>query len=79
MEVQIALPPIGEDDITQATLAFWLIKEGDTVDQGQDLIELTTDKAAFTLPSPQSGRLIRRLRNEGDTIAVGDALCVMEV
>ena len=79
MEVEITLPNIGEDEVTDATLALWHVDEGALVNEGDDLIELTTDKAAFTLPSPRTGRLLRRLKKEGVAIAIGDVLCVMEV
>ena len=79
MEVEITLPSIGEDEINDATLALWHVEEGAIVEEGDDLIELTTDKAAFTLPSPKTGRIVRRLKQEGAPIAIGDTLCLMEV
>lgn len=79
MRIDITLPTLGEDAIEKATLAYWLVEVGDQVDEGTDLIELTTDKAAFTLPAPQSGQLVEKCVGEGDEISVGDTLCVMDV
>ncbi len=70
---------MGEDSVEGVTVAGWLAQPGADVREGDDLIELTTDKAAFTLPSPRAGRLVQTLVGEGETIAVGSALCVLDV
>ena len=43
-----------------------------------DLVELTTDKATFNLPSPCSGILSEIYFHEGDTVNVGEALALIE-
>ena len=79
MRVEVSLPNLGEDSVDGVTVAGWLATKGTAVSKGDDLIELTTDKAAFTLPSPHEGTLVETLVSEGDEIAVGAALCVLEV
>jgi len=79
MRFEVTLPSLGEDANDQAELALWCAKEGDKVNEGDDLLEVTTDKAAFTMPSPKSGTIIEQRASEGTTITVGDVLCVMEV
>lgn len=76
--VDVTLPDLGEETVEAVTLAIWHVEVGDTVSQGADLAEVTTDKAAFTLPAPSSGRLVERFANEGDEIAVGSVICVLE-
>jgi len=76
---EVNLPDMGEDSVDGVTVAGWLAEKGSDVAKGDDLIELTTDKAAFTLPSPREGTLVETLVNEGGEIAVGTALCILEV
>ncbi|MDD2673016.1 MAG: lipoyl domain-containing protein [Candidatus Omnitrophica bacterium] len=70
---QIILPELGEG-ITKATISYWYFQEGEKVNQGDDLVELTTDKATFNLPSPASGTLAEILSQEGSDVEVGQAL-----
>ncbi len=79
MVYEVELPELGDDAETEAVVAFWLKDEGDSVTEGEDLIELTTDKAAFTLPSPKTGVLLEKRVDEGDDVTVGDILCTLEV
>ena len=75
MIVDVVLPDLGEDSTTEASVSAWLADVGSSLDEGDDLLELTTDKAAFCLPCPEDGILYETLVNEGDTIAVGDVVC----
>lgn len=78
MRHEVKLPNLGEDAEDNATVTFWLVNEGETVKKGDDLVELSTDKAAFTLPSPRRGTLVERVVDEGDEVRVGDVLCILE-
>ncbi len=69
----IILPELGEN-IKGATVSFWYFKAGDEVKKGEDLVELTTDKAAFNLPSPLSGLLENITAPEGSVVNVGGSL-----
>lgn len=79
MRIEVTLPDLGEDSVQAVTVSSWLARLGQPMCEGDDLLELTTDKAAFTLPCPRPGTLARTLVGEGDKIRVGDALCVLEV
>jgi pyruvate/2-oxoglutarate dehydrogenase complex dihydrolipoamide acyltransferase (E2) component len=74
---KVVLPELGEG-ITKATVSYWYFKEGEKVNEKDDLVELTTDKATFNLPSPCTGMLSQILVREGEVIAVGEALGVIE-
>jgi pyruvate/2-oxoglutarate dehydrogenase complex dihydrolipoamide acyltransferase (E2) component len=74
---KVVLPELGEG-ITKATVSFWFFKAGDTVKEHDDLVELTTDKAAFNLPSPASGTLTQVLCAEGQSVSVGETLGIIE-
>ncbi|MDD4979924.1 MAG: hypothetical protein PHC54_01440 [Candidatus Omnitrophica bacterium] len=75
--VKVILPELGEG-IEKATLSYWFFKEGERVNEKDDLVELTTDKATFNLPSPSSGVLSEVFFHEGDSVNVGEVLGTIE-
>lgn len=71
------LPDIGEG-LQEAELVKWLVSVGDTVDEGQNMAEVETDKALAEIPSPRQG-VIKELRGSpGDKIPVGDPFVIYE-
>lgn len=73
MAYDFRFPDIGEG-LVEGTIVEWKVKEGDRVEEDQDLVDVETDKAVFTLPSPASGTILKIYCREGDTIRVGDVL-----
>src|SRR3989442_7399778 len=67
------------ESVTEGTVAKWLKQVGETVRQGEGLVEVTTDKVDAEVPAPMSGRLLKILANTGDTIAVGSPLAELAV
>ena len=74
---KITLPELGEG-IKEAVVSFWHFSEGQSVNKGDDIVELATDKATFNVPSPGAGVVKKILHREGDTVKVGDALAELE-
>jgi len=74
---KIILPELGEG-IKEAVVSSWNFSEGQTVNKGDDVVELTTDKATFNVPSSASGVIKKILYREGDTVKVGDTLAELE-
>ena len=74
---KVHLPELGEG-IDKATVSYWYFKEGEKVNEKDDLVELTTDKATFNLPSPCTGILTEILFHEGDSVNVGEVLAIIE-
>ena len=74
---KVILPELGEG-IEKATVSYWYFKAGDKINEKDDLVELTTDKATFNLPSPCTGILSEVLLCEGDTVGVGEVLAIIE-
>lgn len=79
MRFEVKLPSLGDEGVGTVNVSQWLVEEGQTVHKGDDLIELTTDKAAFVLPAPKKGTVTERVVAEGEDVAVGDVLCVFDV
>jgi len=79
MTKTIEVPPLGEQKQTETLLNMWYVEEGQEVKAGDDLAELVTDKAAFNLPVPEDGRIVRLLLKEGVTLKPGDKLAEIEV
>jgi len=75
--VAIKVPPLGES-IVEATISRWLKREGDAVTAGDTLVELETDKITVEVPALASGVLAKRLRNEGDVVAVDEQLAEID-
>ncbi len=75
--VKVFLPELGKN-ITKAMVSFWYFKEGQKINEKDDLVELTTDKAAFNLPSPAAGVVTEILFHEGDTVKIGEVLALIE-
>ncbi|GAB4339831.1 MAG: hypothetical protein Kow0099_15310 [Candidatus Abyssubacteria bacterium] len=75
---KVRLPDLGEDAGDEATVSYWYFEEGDEVNEHDDLVEMTTDKATFNVPCPRSGILAEIMADEGDTVKVGEVLAVLE-
>ncbi len=73
MSGEIRVPTMGES-IVDAVIASWLKHEGDSVSQGEALVELETDKVNVEVTAEQSGVLQKIVKHEGDTVSVGDVL-----
>jgi pyruvate/2-oxoglutarate dehydrogenase complex dihydrolipoamide acyltransferase (E2) component len=74
---KVILPELGEG-IEEATISFWHFSKGDRINKGDDLVELTTDKATFNVPAPTSGVIKKILSSEGATVKVGDVLAELK-
>src|SRR5437667_5689329 len=67
------LPELGEG-VYEAELVNWLIKPGDTVKRGQNLMEVLTDKATMEVPSPFAGTVTELRAEPGRQIKVGEVI-----
>lgn len=75
--VEVRLPELGEG-ISKAIVSYWYFQPEQKVKQGEDLVELTTDKATFNLPSPASGKLVEILTPEGQSVNIAEVLARIE-
>lgn len=74
---ELKLPELTEG-VNEATVTMWNVKEGDAVEEGDEVVEMATDKAAFGVPSKISGVLKKIVAEEGTTVKIGEVLAVIE-
>lgn len=73
---EVKVPELAES-ITEGTIAEWLKNVGDSVDKGEAILELETDKVNVEVVSEEAGVLSEQLAEEGDTVEVGQAVAVV--
>ncbi|HEY8404008.1 MAG TPA: 2-oxoglutarate dehydrogenase complex dihydrolipoyllysine-residue succinyltransferase [Flavobacteriales bacterium] len=75
-KLEMKVPSPGES-ISEVIIATWLVKDGDYVESGQTIAEVDSDKATLELPAEASGTITLKA-NEGDTVAVGQVVCIID-
>src|SRR5262249_8296654 len=74
---EFKFPDVGEG-IAEGEIVRWLVKEGDSVKEDQDLVEVETDKALLTLNWLYREKVKRLHGKEGEIIKVGNVLTILE-
>ncbi|KEK26092.1 dihydrolipoamide acetyltransferase family protein [Bacillus gaemokensis] len=74
----ITMPQLGES-VTEGTISKWLVNVGDHVNKYDPLAEVMTDKVNAEVPSSFTGIVKELIAGEGDTLAVGETVCVIQV
>src|SRR2546427_485613 len=74
--VDIEMPAMGES-VTEGTVLEWHVSEGDSVEEGQTVVEVSTDKVDAEVPAPASGTITKLLVEPDDVVKVGQALAEM--
>ena len=67
----ISVPSLGES-ISEATIAKWYKKEGETIDKEEIILELETDKVTQEIYAPEKGVILKILFQEGQEVKIGD-------
>lgn len=75
--VEMLMPKMGES-IIEGTILTWLKKEGDTIEQDESVLEVATDKVDTEVPATHGGILKKILAKEGDVVAVGAPIAIIE-
>ncbi len=76
MAIEIKVPSVGES-VSKGVLASWLKGNGETVREGEDVLELETEKATMAVPAPASGVLEIRVQ-AGQEVTVGQVVGAVE-
>lgn len=77
MSFEILVPDLPES-VSDATLLSWHKQPGDRINQGDNLVDLETDKVVLEVPAPASGILDKILKTNGSTVVGGEILAIME-
>lgn len=75
---EFKLPDIGEG-VVEGEIVSWLVKEGDVIAEDAPLVEVMTDKATVTIPSPKAGKVLKTHGNVGDMAKVHAPLVTLEL
>jgi 2-oxoglutarate dehydrogenase E1 component len=75
--ISVLLPDLGES-VTEGVVVEWRKSQGDRVEAGETLLDVTTDKVDVEIPAPSAGRLARQVVQPGDVVAVGALLGEIE-
>ncbi|MDP2270983.1 MAG: dihydrolipoamide acetyltransferase family protein [Archangium sp.] len=75
---EFQLPDIGEG-VVEGEIVKWLVKPGDVVTEDQPLLEVMTDKATVTIPSPKAGTVVKTHGKEGELAKVHKPLVDLEI
>ncbi|HHW04222.1 MAG TPA: 2-oxo acid dehydrogenase subunit E2 [Thermoanaerobacterales bacterium] len=73
MAIEIVMPKLGLT-MTKGTVEKWLKKEGDLVQKGDSLLEISTEKLTNTVESPGDGILLKIVAEEGAELPIGTVL-----
>lgn len=77
MSVEIKLPELGEN-LAGGEVVDVKVSAGQSVREGQTLLEVEAEKSTVEVPAPQAGKLAKWLVKKGDQVKVGQSLCVLE-
>ncbi|MBU0719468.1 MAG: 2-oxo acid dehydrogenase subunit E2 [Planctomycetes bacterium] len=74
---EFKLPDLGEG-VHEGEILKWHVQPGDAIQEDEPLVDIETDKAAITIPSPRSGRVASQSGEVGDTVLVGSVIVVID-
>ena len=75
--VEIQMPQMGES-VTEGTVLEWHKQEGEFVEEGETVVEVSTDKVDAEVPAPASGTITKILKGEDEAIEVGGVLAELD-
>lgn len=73
MMTPMTVPEIGES-IQEVEIAQWLKEEGDWVKKDEEIVEVDSEKASLTIPSPVAGKIVSILKRKGDNARIGEVI-----
>jgi 2-oxoglutarate dehydrogenase E2 component (dihydrolipoamide succinyltransferase) len=77
MSIEVKVPVLPES-VSDATIASWHKKPGDTVRRDENLLDLETDKVVLEVPSPVDGVLKELKFKQGDTVTSSQVVAIIE-
>lgn len=73
-----AVWPADAEDVDEAVVANWFVREGATVEEGEPLCEIQIEKVSVDVPAPTSGTLSEIQLRENDEFTRGDTLATID-
>jgi 2-oxoglutarate dehydrogenase E2 component (dihydrolipoamide succinyltransferase) len=77
MDIEIKIPQLSES-VSEATLLEWKKQPGEAVQEGENLIDIETDKVVLELPAPQSGVLSKIIKPSGEKVTSGEVIALLD-
>ncbi|PIY04464.1 MAG: dihydrolipoamide succinyltransferase, partial [Gallionellales bacterium CG_4_10_14_3_um_filter_54_96] len=75
--IEVKVPQLSES-VTEATLLTWLKQVGDAVSEGENLIDVETDKVVMELPAAKSGVLTKILKGDGEKVGSEELIALID-
>ncbi|MGA8148663.1 MAG: 2-oxoglutarate dehydrogenase complex dihydrolipoyllysine-residue succinyltransferase [Gallionellaceae bacterium] len=76
-QIEIRVPQLSES-VTEATLLSWHKQVGEAVEEGENLIDVETDKVVLELPAPKSGVLSKIIKRDGEKVASNELIAMLD-
>src|SRR3954447_3082680 len=76
-KVQLLMPEMGES-VTEGTVLEWHVSEGDSVEEGETMVEVSTDKVDAEVPAPSSGTVTKIMIGVDEEVDVGKPLAEID-
>lgn len=77
MLIEVKVPQLSES-VAEATLVSWKKKQGEFVQQDENLIDIETDKVVLELPAPQAGVLTSIVKADGETVVANEIIATID-
>jgi 2-oxoglutarate dehydrogenase E2 component (dihydrolipoamide succinyltransferase) len=77
MTIEVKVPQLSES-VSEATLGTWYKQVGETVSEGENLIDIETDKVVLELPAAKSGVLTKIIKGNGETVLSEEVIAVID-
>ncbi|KAF0205928.1 MAG: 2-oxoglutarate dehydrogenase E2 component [Gallionellaceae bacterium] len=77
MQIEVKVPQLSES-VSEATLLSWHKQVGEAVAEGENLIDVETDKVVLELPAVKAGVLTKLLKQNGDKVTSGEVIAVLD-
>jgi 2-oxoglutarate dehydrogenase E2 component (dihydrolipoamide succinyltransferase) len=75
--IEIKVPQLSES-VTEATLLTWNKKEGESANEGENLVDIETDKVVLELPAIKSGVITKIIKHDGDKVVAGEVIGTLD-
>jgi len=78
MTLEVEVPDLGPTGGDQATVVEWRAEEGDSVQEGEVILEIESESGVLDIRSPCAGVLVERVVDEDEVVRIGDVVAVIE-